>query len=206
MTKIDPKRLWKISAGLDSIPGLKWINRPALDSEPLPPGPFDGHGNKNVWGSGFPKLGTPVFVIDRKLGRAPTDAEEPEGYRWFISEQAKQLLEKLDGDAFHFVPVGTVVRDNSGERDGPPYWLADVVRFLDAFDMESGAFSLLDDGRQMPRGLDIERFRADAVGDHLIFRPMLWQGSIYCSDELKQAVKAAGLKGFQFFGGGRVTA
>lgn len=206
MAKPDLKRMWKISAGHDSIPGLKWINRPAPETESLLPGPFNGSGNRNVWGSGFPDFETPVFVIDRKLGRAPTDAEEPEGYRWLISEPAKQLLEKLDQNAFHFVPVRTVLRDKSGERDGPPYWLADVIRLLDAFDMESGAFAVLDDDRQMPRGLNMERFRADVVGDHLIFRPMFWQGSIYCSDELKRAVKAAHLKGFEFRGGGRLNA
>lgn len=210
MAKADPKRIWKISAGLDSIPGLKWINRPAPNTEYLPPGPFHSAGNrfgKEVWGSGFPEFDIPVFEFDRKLGRAPTDAEEPEGgSRWLVSDPAKQLLEKLDGDAFHFVPVRTVLREKSGEREGPPYWLADVVRFLDAFDLESGAFAVLDDGGQMPRGLDLERFKPSVVGDHHIFRPTFWQLSIYCTDELRRAVKTAGLRGFQFSGGGYLNA
>jgi hypothetical protein len=202
MAKPDPNRMWKISAGLDSTSGLAWINRPVPDTQVLPPGPFHGRGNRNVWGSGFPEMDTPVFVFDRKLGRAPTDAEEPMAYRWLLSEPAKLLLEKLDATAFHFVRVRTVLRDRSGECEGPPYWLADVVRFLDAFDMESGAFAVLDDGRQMPRGLDIERFKSNVVDGHLIFRPIFWQGSVYCKNELKRAVKAAGLKGFEFSGGG----
>lgn len=106
-------------------------------------------------------------VFDKSVGKLPCDIELCSAW-WLVSERTKALFERLDPEAFVFVPCE--VRMRRGQYDGPKFWLCDVVRVLDALDESQSRLrmgirddiSFLDHGRKYYEFL--------AFGGKLVFR------------------------------------
>jgi Protein of unknown function (DUF1629) len=140
----------------------------------------------------------PRFLFDKSVGHLPQDLEQFGNY-WLVSDRTKSLFEAVDPAAFAFLACD--VRLPSGDYDGPPYWLCDVVRVLDALDeaqsrlqigiRESKAYS--DFGKKyysLAGGHELV-FRDDAVGDAHVFRMEYLPPEIICDQTMKGACKAA---------------
>jgi hypothetical protein len=147
----------------------------------------------------------PRFLFDKKVGRLPRDLELFHDF-WLVSNRTKSVFEAVDSAAFAFLACD--VRLPSGDYDGPPYWLCDVVRVLDALDeaqsrlqigiRESKAYS--DFGKKyysLAGGRELV-FRDDAIGDAHVFRMEYLQPIVICDQTMKDACKAARLKGIKF--------
>ena len=141
-----------------------------------------------------------VVIGKRKRGPLPSDIELYHFY-WLISDRLKSLFETLDPQACAFQACDVRLRDGS---PGPAHWLCDVTRILDnAFGEET-----MQDIRRYqektgydPLSLLATKplvFNESAIGQSHIFRtPYSW-ARIYCDQALKDACKAAGLKGVAF--------
>jgi len=151
----------------------------------------------------YPEM--PRFLFDKSVGRLPQDLEEFHAY-WLVSDRTKSVFEAVDPAAFAFLACD--VRLPSGDYDGPPYWLCDVVRVLDALDeeqsrlqigiRESKAYS--DFGKKyysLAGGRELV-FRDDAIGDAHVFRMEYLLPTVICDQTMKDACKAARLKGIKF--------
>ncbi|PJG54226.1 hypothetical protein CVM73_15530 [Bradyrhizobium forestalis] len=141
------------------------------------------------------------YVFDKKVGSLPRDLEVCYHW-WLISDRTKAVFERLDPEAFVFVPCD--VRMPHGIYDGPKYWLCDVVRVLDALDESQSRLRIgirndvryIDHGRkyyELSLG-DKLVFREAAIGNAHIFRMAYHDAGIICDQEFKDACKSAGLK------------
>jgi hypothetical protein len=140
----------------------------------------------------------PLFRFDTRLGRAITDMEPIHGF-WLVSDRAKTVLERVDPDAFAFLECRVELRDGS---EGPRYWLCDVVRVLDALSESESEITTEknDRGEKIYTriGAEILLFKEDVVGPRHIFRMQYRESTVICDDTMKDACKAAGLKGWRF--------
>jgi len=140
----------------------------------------------------------PLFVCDPRNGPVHWDFEIYLDY-WFISERMKTLLENLDRNAFAFLRC-EVRRPDGG--DGPPRWLCDVVRVLDALDERKSKVRIgtADDGSKFygSAGRVNLVFKEDVVGPHPIFRMRYAESTVICDDRLVSACKAARIAGVRF--------
>jgi hypothetical protein len=148
---------------------------------------------------GFPDYPVaPLFVCDPRRAPVHWDFEVYLNY-WFISERTKTLLENLDRDAFAFLRCD--VRHPDG-GDGPPRWLCDVVRVLDALDEQKSQVRIgtADDGSKFygSAGRVNLVFKEDLVGPHPIFRMRHAESTVICDDRLVTACKAARIVGVRF--------
>ncbi|WP_439402989.1 imm11 family protein [Bradyrhizobium sp. DASA03068] len=146
------------------------------------------------------------YVFDKSVGQLPCDLEVCFAW-WLVSDRTKALFEKLDPEAFVFVPCD--VRMTRGHYDGPKFWLCDVVRVLDALDESQSRLriGIRDDIRFLDHGQKYYEFlifggklvfREQAIGNAHIF-PMACQNSaVICDQEFKDACKVAGLKRIWF--------
>ncbi len=142
---------------------------------------------------------TPSFVFSRAAVRGPRDLA-PIYYAWLISDRTKAVFESVDPNGFEFAPC--TVRASKGTWDGPPYWLCQVVRVLDAVDECRSRLSIrvFDDPHKRTFGQKYYVsytelvFREDLIGDAHIFRVAYHDGWAICDQELKNACKSAGLK------------
>jgi hypothetical protein len=75
----------------------------------------------------YPEM--PRFLFDKSVGRLPQDLEQFHAY-WLVSDRTKSVFEAVD--LARFAVLACDVRLPCGDYDGPPYWLCDVVRVLDA--------------------------------------------------------------------------
>lgn len=146
---------------------------------------------------GFPDFPEPPrFVVDKKLGRPPRDLEEY-GY-WVVSDRMKRVLEEIDPRALAFVRCD--VRRPGGEL-GPAYWLCDVLPILDAVDEAASKVRVEYDGERkvysLMGGANLI-FKDDIVEDHHIFRLTPLRTANFCDNQIRDACKAAGLKGITF--------
>lgn len=146
----------------------------------------------------FPTLSEPPrLLIDRSLGRAPNDWELFHDF-WLVSDQMKDVLEAVDREGVAFLKCET---RSLGRKAVPDYWLCDVVRTLDAIDEEKSQGEILGDGTESRRydGMSYPRFvfKEEVVGSAHIFRPRFW-GKIVCDQAVKDACKAAGMRGIGF--------
>ncbi|MBR0780459.1 imm11 family protein [Bradyrhizobium iriomotense] len=139
----------------------------------------------------------PRLVIDKSLGRAPTDWELFHDYR-LVSDRMKSLLEALDLEGVRFVRCETWYRDG---RPAPTYWLCDVVRVLDAVDEANSVLEIEypTPGRKV---YNLNRrscllFKEDAVGAAHIFRLSFYPMTV-CDQVFKDACKEAGMRGIGF--------
>jgi hypothetical protein len=144
---------------------------------------------------------TPRFVFSRSAVRGPRDLA-PFYYAWLISDRTKAVFESVDPNGFEFAPC--TVRASKGTWDGPPYWLCQVVRVLDAVDECRSRLSIGvgDDPRRQDfgqkyydfRGRTELVFREELIGDAHIFRMAYYDHWAICDEELKNACKSGGLK------------
>jgi hypothetical protein len=142
----------------------------------------------------------PLFLADAKKGRIDRDFEPFDGY-WLISERLKLLLDSVDPNAFAFVECKTRLPDGS---EGPPRWLCDVVRVLDAVDEEKSTLAIKtatdDSGTKYYGFCPGERmiFREGAVGPSHVFRLRFSSERVVCDEDMRSACKAAGITGISF--------
>jgi hypothetical protein len=150
---------------------------------------------------GFPAYPEkPRLVIGkRKRGPPPSDIELYHSY-WLISDRLKSLFEAFDPAAFAFQACNVRLRDGS---PGPAYWLCDVIRVLDAF----GEDTLQEIRRYQEktgyryRGFSGEKslvFNEPVIGPSHIFVTPYSRADVFCDQGLKDACKAAGIKGVAF--------
>ena len=155
---------------------------------------------------GFPDYPeAPRFLFDRKAGRPPFDLELMHDY-WLASDRAKSVFEAADPEGFAFLACD--VRLPHGDYDGPPYWLCDVVRVLDALDETRSRLKIgiredkayRDFGKKYYEltGLGELIFREDAIGGAHVFRMAHMERTIICDQVVKDACRAARLKGIRF--------
>jgi hypothetical protein len=155
---------------------------------------------------GFPNYPeAPRFLFDKKRGLLPKDLELYHEY-WLVSDRAKSVFEAVDRAGFTFLACD--VRLPHGDYDGPPYWLCDVIRVLDALDETRSRLKIRI--REEERYIDFGKkyygklgdgelvFRDDAVGDAHVFRMMFMEYVAICDQTMKDACRAAGLKGIRF--------
>jgi tetratricopeptide (TPR) repeat protein len=145
----------------------------------------------------------PLFVADGHMGRLHWDLEQYCDY-WFVSERMKSLLEELDRDAFVFLPCEVQLPDGTG---APRRWLCDVVRVLDAVDEETSEVTIgaATDGQKFYRfGGHLNLFfKPDVVASRRFFRLTYAPFCVICDEDVKNACKAADLKGLAFIAQGR---
>lgn len=140
----------------------------------------------------------PLLRFDSRLGRDVRDME-PIGQFWLVSDRAKRVLEQVDPDAFVFLECRVELRDGS---EGPRYWLCDVVRVLDALNEPESEAKIKKNDRNekiyTTIGNEVLIFKEDVIGSHHIFRMLYCDSTVICDDAVKDACKAAGLKGWSF--------
>jgi hypothetical protein len=155
---------------------------------------------------GFPDYPeAPRFLFDKKRGRWPLDLELFHAY-WLVSDRTRSVFEAADSAGFAFLACD--VRLPRGDYDGPRYWLCDVIRVLDALDEARSRLKIRI--REDERHIDFGKkyyslvgraelvFRDNAIGDAHVFRMAYMDGTIICDQTMKDAGKAAGLKGIRF--------
>lgn len=163
----------------------------------------DGYGNlpRHPWR--FPNyLEKPRVLLEGKPGRALADLRNQDGF-WFVSRALKTLLEQMDPNACEFRECETVFA--SGDA-GPEYWLCSVTRFFfgkDVIACEAIEGLTL---RPAPNGFfdyvvypqTKIRFKPEAIGSAHLFRVVELGRSIFCDQSVKDACRAAGIKGVRF--------
>jgi Protein of unknown function (DUF1629) len=143
---------------------------------------------------------TPRLLISKKLGRPPRDLECMDGV-WIISAAMKAVLEAVDPEVCEFRRCETHMA--SGEA-GRETWLCTINRaFVGAVDVEgsehlqvrrnfNGTLSLA------THALTRLKLRAEIIGNAHLFHIAEMAGAIYCDQTMKDACKAAALKGVRF--------
>jgi hypothetical protein len=144
-------------------------------------------------------------MFDKSVGSLPYDLEPYYGW-WLISDRTKAVLERLDPEAFVFVPCD--VRVPHGSYHGPDYWLCDVVRVLDALDESQSRLTIRieSDARSLNFGKKVYMampgsklvFTEAEIGKAHIFRMAHCEADVICDQDLKDACKSAGLKRIRF--------
>ena len=149
----------------------------------------------------FPEsVDTPRFLISKKLGRPPRDLERMDGI-WIISAAMKAVLEAVDPEVCEFRRCETVLP--SGEA-GRETWLCTINRaFVGAVDVE--ASERLDVRRNINGTLSLAthaltrlKFRTEVIGNAHLFHIGEMASAVFCDQTMKDACKAAGLKGVRF--------
>lgn len=146
---------------------------------------------------GFPVYAeTPRVVIGgRGKGPPPSDIELYHSY-WLVSDRLKSLFKSVDPEAFAFQACDVTVHDGS---PGPGHWLCDVVRVLEAFG-ESTRQELRANRHRFPalRNARALVFDEAAIGAARVFRTPQWLSDVFCDQGVKDACRAAGIKGVRF--------
>jgi hypothetical protein len=148
--------------------------------------------NRLQVGSGFPRdIARPILEFDKAM---PTEGElfdaYPMAFTWAISSRLKAALNEIDPSGFDFVLAETRFPDGSR---GPDYWLADLIRFIDCYDVDR---SVAANSRIIDRGVvnfafDGSFFRAEAIGDAPFFRiPQSFE--CLCTARTKRRLEDAG--------------
>jgi hypothetical protein len=136
-----------------------------------------------------------VVIGRRRKGPPPSDIELYHSY-WLISDRLKALFESLDPQAFAFQACDVTLRDGA---PGPAHWLCDVVRVLEAFDEPT--VQKINKNRSLFPFLRHDRvlvFDETAIGEARVFRTPQWLSDVFCDQAVKDACKAAGMKGLRF--------
>lgn len=140
----------------------------------------------------------PRFVFDKRIGHFPRDLELCHSY-WLVSDRMKKALESWDSEGVAFLRCE--VRLPDGEP-GPVSWLCDVLRVLDAVDEAASRVKIEYNPQYNYKvyqliGANLA-FKEDVVGTAHIFRLSYMIPAIFCDQQIKDAYKAAGLKGVSF--------
>ena len=144
---------------------------------------------------GFPELRQkPRLVYDPAAGDPPQDLEGGLSGYWLVSDRLKSVLEGMDPEGFAFVECDYLLQDGS---QGPPYFLCDVVRVLDALDEAASTLRIevSDDfvgGKyyNFAGGISLA-FRKEAVGNAHVFRTPYSGNYVICDRRLRDAVQGA---------------
>lgn len=199
MQESTPRRFFIFrNRSVQHAPGFELKNHDALFRKPdvmmMPPPGRRGFRD-------YPEL--PLFVANKR-GRLHWDLDTPVPYYWMITERMKSLMEALDPEAFEFRQCRVQFPDGS---DGPPRWLCDVVRVLDAVDEEKSELNIRTGraGNKYYSSLYLANlfFKPEVVGTSRFFRLYYDQNCVICDDVVKAACKAADLKGLHFGAQGR---
>ena len=151
-------------------------------------------------GGGFPALKEmPRLRYHKSKGTLPNDLDASfEGY-WLVSEPLKQVFESVDAEAFAFAPVDFILDDGS---QGPPHYLCDVVREIDALDEAASTVRVLTEGYSI-RGKFYDltggaklAFNKKMIGTAHIFRNP-YAAPVFCDRVMRDALIESG------FGKGR---
>lgn len=149
---------------------------------------------------GFPDYPEPPrFMFDQKIGHFPRDLELCHSY-WLISDRMKTVLETVDPEGFAFLRCEVRLAD---DEPGPVSWLCDALRILDAVDEASSRVRI----KYLPQynskvyelagGANLV-FKEDVVGAAHVFRLAHRKSAVFCDQQVKDACKAADLKGVSF--------
>jgi len=151
---------------------------------------------------GFPILHEkPHIVYDPNHGNPPRDFEGKLSGYWFISERLKQIFETVDPEGFAFAECDYTLADGS---KGPPHYLCDVVRTLDALDENKSQMkppTIYPAGERVYdfTGKTSLIFREDIIGSAHIFRLFYFKTAVFCDSLIYDACKAIpDLKGLRF--------
>ncbi|WP_084583745.1 imm11 family protein [Sphingomonas azotifigens] len=151
------------------------------------PGPYPG-------GIGFPIYqGVPILRFNPRRKRIP-DLNQY-GRLWIVSDRAKNVLARVDPEAFEFRPTESVRGGKPLERDS--YWLCAPIRILDAVDEDRSEIWIgrLGDNYTYP-SLHLARMRLEVVGDAHAFCPMRSLSLIIFDEIMVDKIKSAELTGF----------
>jgi hypothetical protein len=197
-----PEKMYQFGFGV-GVPEVIWTNEPLVIDEHgdshLQRGPRQTHIAQIDAGSGFPNgMERPVVVFERSRGTFPETMIEPLGGRntLLISSDFKAFLELIDKDAFEFVEAESRIVTKKGERQGPAYWAADLVQFVDALDPAyaevreyPGYYTLIGPSG----GTKARFFRSKLKGKH-IFRIPTDPNYIVCDEFFRRAAIDSGFK------------
>lgn len=143
-----------------------------------------------------------VVIGKRKKGPPPSDIELYHSY-WLISDRLKSLFEAVDPSAFAFQACDVQLRDGS---PGPTYWLCAVTRILKPFGeptlqaiekerQRTGTARVFLYSSTVLRSL---QFDENIVGESHIFITLFGSEVRFCDQVMKDACKAAGIRGVRF--------
>lgn len=145
---------------------------------------------------GFPPLReTPRLVYHPREGVPPQDLEGGMSGYWLVSQRLRQVMEAVDPDAFVFADTDYRLADGSV---GPPYFLCDVVRTLDALDEEASQLKIeisdeFEEGKYYLLTGDVRlAFKRNVLGSAHVFRLPFYEG-VFCDRAFKDAVEQAGI-------------
>lgn len=149
------------------------------------------------WEGGIPPLKEmPRLVYDPKEGDFPRDLEGSFSGYWLISERLKNVFESVDPDAFAFAKTDFRLQDGT---PGPPYYLCDVVRVLDAVD-EKNATLKIEAGESFVRGkfYDLSgtvklAFKKNVIGSSHVFRLPFSGHAVIFDRIIFDAIREAGI-------------
>lgn len=146
---------------------------------------------------GFPSLSeAPRLVHSPEEGDPPQDLEGGISGYWMVSERLQRVLSQVDPDGFAFVAADYRLSDS---KKGPPYYLCDVMRELDALDEASSKLTI-EVSDEFPAGKFYDLtggsslvFRRDAVGAAHAFRTPYSGRLVFCDRHLRDAIMDAGM-------------
>ena len=140
---------------------------------------FDGTRLSPNWTS----LPVKFLYKSRKKGDCPSLQIVP-----FFSFKAVKVLSEIMGENVEYLPV-------TGEAS--KFTIVNVIKVIDALDMEKSELKIFDDGRIW--GYKKLVIKADSVARDNIFKVTQFpRALVIVSDKFKDAVEEAGLKGFAF--------
>ncbi|MDR6095975.1 hypothetical protein QE373_003272 [Stenotrophomonas sp. SORGH_AS321] len=145
---------------------------------------------------GFPPLSeVPRVVFDPSACPAPRDLEGGFSGYWLVSERLQRAMSAVDPEAFAFVECEVRLADGSA---GPPRFMCDVVREVDALDEDASQLRIKVDDDYV-RG----KFYSLGGGARLVFKRDMLAGahvfltpfnpSAFCDRSFRNAVQAAGI-------------
>ncbi len=142
----------------------------------------------------------PHLVHVPEKGGLPRDFEVLAGI-WVVSEALRQIFQRVDPDAFAFVPCDFTLADGS---PGPRYYLCNVLRTLHALDEARSRVKIrLEHDHQTGQDVKLYSvvggarliFKADAVANAHIFRQARLGASPICDRVMSDALVVAQLDG-----------
>lgn len=139
----------------------------------------------------IPRLG---FKKDSKKRKLPEDFGGVVGF-WLISERLKQVFERVDPQGFVFVPCEFIFPDG---RQGPQYYLCDVIRIVDALDEKASKLKIIISEEYAKGkhysflGLPKIAFKEDRLKGVHVFKTPYNTNQVFCDRVLRDAILAVG--------------
>ncbi len=155
----------------------------------------------------------PFFVIPPEKGEMPEIFGEQLG-AWTINENVKKIIEMLEPDVHTFIPVKLQVRGKS--TDFGKYFVLVIGQVIDAVVIEDSDFRDGHGRAGFEKAPILNSLVGDTVLNHSLIKGRhLWRGGnakvgpigdqgdpfasyTFCSDELKDRLKAAKVEGWRF--------